>query len=370
MSAGSVFALAAGGTGGHLFPAEALAGVLAARGHTVHLLTDTRGGQYAKAFAAGHVHVVPSETLRGRSIGAVLRMVIAILSGIIAARRVLKATGAKAVVAFGGYPSVPPGLAAASRNLPLMLHEQNAVMGRANRILAVRSRVIATGFETVAKVPASAAGRCRVTGNPVRPAIFEARAGYVPPGAAGPLRLLVFGGSQGAQIFSKVVPDALARLPDELRSRLKLTQQCRPEDIEAVRADYAVAGISAELQTFFDDMPVRLANAHLVVARAGASTVGELAAMGRPAVLVPLPGAIDQDQKANASVLAEGGAARMILQSEFSPESLATTLTDLFGAPETLGAMANAARALAVEGAAETLADLAEAMTNDRDNRP
>ncbi|MCB1492162.1 MAG: undecaprenyldiphospho-muramoylpentapeptide beta-N-acetylglucosaminyltransferase [Rhodobiaceae bacterium] len=360
-----VFALAAGGTGGHLFPAEALAAVLDGRGHAVHLITDARGKQYATAFLPGHVHQVASETLRAKTPGALFAMVKAIFLGFLASRRILKRTGAHALVAFGGYPSVPPGLAAARLRLPIMLHEQNAVMGRGNRILAELSKVIATGFETVAKTPEKVRSRCRHTGNPIRPAISEAHSAYEPPHPDGPLHLLVFGGSQGAMIFSKIVPAALVRLPEDMRARLRLVQQCRPEDIDAVRAIYAEAGIEADLQTFFTDMPNRLALAHLVVARAGASTVGELTVMGRPSVLVPLPGSLDQDQKANATVLSDGGAAEMILQTDFSPESLARTLETLFGDPQRLAAMAAAARALAVEDAAERLADLAEAMVEE-----
>lgn len=366
MSPPSVFALAAGGTGGHLFPAEALASELQQRGHVVHLLTDPRGHQFATAFPDGHTHVVPSETLRGRSIGALFRMVSAIISGILASRRILRACKAEALVAFGGYPSVPPGLAAASLRVPVMLHEQNAVMGRANRILAGRSSVIATGFETVAKLPAAAAPRCQVTGNPVRPSILTGRTAYSAPDDDGRVRLLVFGGSQGAMIFSKVVPDAIAQLSSDLQKRISLVQQCRPEDLDRVRDTYAALGIEADLGTFFSDMPERLAEAHLVVARAGASTVGELAAMGRPSVLIPLPGAIDQDQKANASVLERGGAAVMIVQDEFSPESLAKTLEGLITIPNRLAEMAAAARTSATENAAERLADLAESLVADR----
>jgi UDP-N-acetylglucosamine--N-acetylmuramyl-(pentapeptide) pyrophosphoryl-undecaprenol N-acetylglucosamine transferase len=366
MTAPATFALAAGGTGGHLFPAEALAAALMARGHAVHLITDRRGGEYAKAFAPENIHVVPSETLRGRSLGAAFRMVRAIFFGVLKSRAILKRTGARALIAFGGYPSVPPGLAAASRGVPMMLHEQNAVMGRANRILARRARIVATGFETVAKLPDGT--NQKVTGNPVRPAVIAARRAYDPPAADGPLRLLVFGGSQGAAVFSDVVPKAILALPEAFRARLRLVQQCRPEDLETVRATYRDANIDAKLEPFFSDMPARIAAAHLVLARAGASTVGELAVIGRPAILVPLPGAIDQDQRANASVLEKAGGALLVDQKTFDPAALAALLAEILPDGDRLAAMAGAAATLARTNAAERLADLAETLlANDRD---
>ncbi|MEM6665173.1 MAG: undecaprenyldiphospho-muramoylpentapeptide beta-N-acetylglucosaminyltransferase, partial [Pseudomonadota bacterium] len=340
---GTTFAVAAGGTGGHLFPAEALAGVLRGRGHDVHLLTDARGGQFAKAFADGRVHVVPSETLRGKNPVALAKMGLSILAGTFAARGLLKHHGVRALAGFGGYPTVPPGYAASLAGIPLMVHEANAVLGRANRMLASRSHVIAVSHETVGLLADGLKDKVHVVGNPVRAAVIEAIAPYSPPAPDGYVRLLVFGGSQGARFFSESMPETLLALPEAFKARLKLTQQCRPEDLEAVRAAYAAAGITAELAPFFDNLPARMADSHLVISRAGASTVAELSVLGRPALLVPLPGSLDQDQRANGGEMVAAGAAIMVDQSQFRPHDIAGRVTDLFSTPETLEAMAQAA---------------------------
>jgi UDP-N-acetylglucosamine--N-acetylmuramyl-(pentapeptide) pyrophosphoryl-undecaprenol N-acetylglucosamine transferase len=265
------------------------------------------------------------------------------------------------VVGFGGYPTIPPLLAASLRGIPTLIHEQNAVMGRANRMLAPRVRAIATGFAGVfGKAPALDA-KATHTGNPVRPAVIAAAVTPYPPlDAGGPLRLVVFGGSQGARVMAEIVPAAIAQIEPALWPRLHIVQQARGEDLDAVKQAYAELKISAEVAPFFADLPERIAAAHLVVSRSGAGTVAELAAIGRPSILVPLPGALDQDQFANAGVLATAGGALRLPQTEFTPERLAAEIARLASAPEKLVAMAQAARQQGVLDAAERLADLVQ----------
>jgi UDP-N-acetylglucosamine--N-acetylmuramyl-(pentapeptide) pyrophosphoryl-undecaprenol N-acetylglucosamine transferase len=349
--------LAAGGTGGHLFPAEALATVLARRGATVDLATDTRTAHFK--FPARAVHVVPSATLRGRDPISVLYTATMLAAGIGKAWLKLGEIRPNVVVGFGGYPTVPPLIAAWWRGIPTILHEQNAVMGRANRALASRVTAIATGFRVLTNVNARVRTKLNYTGNPVRPAVIEAsRIPYLAADIGGKLRLLVFGGSQGARVMSEIVPAAIALTSAELRAQLHVTQQARPEDVDAVRLAYARLGVLCECAPFFADLPHRMATAHLVVSRAGASTVAELSAIGRPGILVPLPNALDQDQFANAGVLEEAGGAIRVVQAEFTPERIAADLADLAGNPARLARMAAAAKAAGSTDAAEKLADL------------
>jgi UDP-N-acetylglucosamine--N-acetylmuramyl-(pentapeptide) pyrophosphoryl-undecaprenol N-acetylglucosamine transferase len=354
-------AIAAGGTGGHLFPAEALAAALAARGQRVALFTDARtAARLGPGFAAAETHVIPAEGLAGRGLARAPRAVAALARGTVAARNVLGRVGAAAVVGFGGYPSVPPVVAA--RTLPrprrpaILLHEQNAVLGRANRFLAPFADLVALSFAATAAVPSGVPKR--LTGNPVRPAIAAlAGCGYAPPRPAGPIRLLVLGGSLGARVFAEVVPAALAALPGSIRARLSLAMQARAEDAGRVEASLAGAGIAATVSPFFADVAERLAAAHLVIARAGASTVAELACAGRPAILVPLPGAIDDHQAANARALAEAGGARVMPQAALTAEALAEAVATLAAEPGRLAAMAEAAGRVGAADAAERLAD-------------
>ncbi|MEM6616377.1 MAG: undecaprenyldiphospho-muramoylpentapeptide beta-N-acetylglucosaminyltransferase [Pseudomonadota bacterium] len=356
MTGSPVIALTAGGTGGHLFPAEALAAELKDRGTTVHLITDARGREYASVFEGDAIHVVQSETLRRKSIGGMFAMIRTIIGGVGESRQILRTVGANSLVAFGGYPTVPPGFAAASLKLPLILHEQNAVIGRANRMLASRASKIATCFDSVSKL--NAPTKVTVTGNPVRPSVLDARTPYDVPTTEGPLKLLVFGGSQGARFFSDAMPDILAKLPENVRSRLVLTQQCRPEDMARVERAYADLGISADLSPFFTDLPQRLSASHLIIGRAGASTVSELAVLGRPSILIPLPGSLDQDQMANAKRLETAGGAIAVPQVDFTPEFAAKTIADLFEAPDRLAAMADGALSAGKPDAVQALADL------------
>lgn len=351
--------LAAGGTGGHLFPAEALAEALARRGVQVDLATDKRAERYGGKFPARNIHIIPSETLRGRDPLSVARTTAILGFGILRAYALLGRLRPATVVGFGGYPTIPPVLAATWRGIPTVIHEQNAVMGRANRLLAPRVSAIATSFAGVVDADEKLARKATRTGNPVRPAVITAAAApYAPPDPTGPLRLLVFGGSQGAKVMADIVPAALERLEPHLQMRLAVVQQAREEDLARVRAAYARLQVKAEVAAFFPDLPARIAAAHLVISRSGASTVAELAAIGRPAMLVPLPHALDQDQAVNAAVLERAGAALRLSQVEFTPDRVAAEMTQLATAPEKLVAMAESGRSQGSTGAAERLADL------------
>jgi UDP-N-acetylglucosamine--N-acetylmuramyl-(pentapeptide) pyrophosphoryl-undecaprenol N-acetylglucosamine transferase len=262
------------------------------------------------------------------------------------------------VVGFGGYPTVPPLVAASWRAIPTILHEQNGVMGRANRFLAPRVSAIATGFRSLKNFNRHWQSKLTFTGNPVRPQVVAAaKTPYAVP-AEGKLRLLVFGGSQGARVMSEVVPAAIALLDAGLGTRLSIVQQARSEDLENVRAIYARLGVAAEVASFFPDLPARIAAAHIVVSRSGASTVAELSAIGRPAILVPLPNALDQDQLANAGVLEAAGGAIRIEQRDFTAERLAAEITTLSNDPARLVRMAQAAKSAGALDAADRLADL------------
>ena len=356
---GGTFVLAAGGTGGHLFPAQALAELLVAEGAAVHLSTDQR----ADAFAAALPGVAICRIWAGRIGGGALQSACGLAEtavGIVQARRLLHRLDPDAVVGFGGYPSVPTMWAAAQLGYPSLLHEQNAVLGRANRLLARRVKRIALGFADTAGLRRADRDRAVHTGNPVRPAIHAvAGARYQPPAAGAPIELLVLGGSQGARVFADVVPPALATLPATLRVRLRVSQQARPEDTERVAAGLREAGVAAsDVRSFFTDVPERLERAQLVICRAGASTVAELAAVGRPALLVPYPHATDDHQMANARAFAHAGAGWVVPQTAFSAPMLSSLLIErLADAPGLALAAANA-RGFACDDAAERLAAL------------
>jgi UDP-N-acetylglucosamine--N-acetylmuramyl-(pentapeptide) pyrophosphoryl-undecaprenol N-acetylglucosamine transferase len=349
--------LAAGGTGGHLFPAEALADALQKRGAVIDLATDARAAHFK--FPARIVHLIPSATLRGRNPIALARTVALLTLGTAKAWAMLGRVRPAVVVGFGGYPTVPPLMAAALRGIPTVLHEQNGVMGRANRLLAPRVTAIATGFRTLARLDPRLQGKITFTGNPVRREVIAAAAtSYAAPELSGKLRLLVFGGSQGARVMAEIVPAAVERLAAALRARLALVQQARAEDLDTVRGTYARLGVAAETAPFFSELPARMAAAHLVISRSGASTVAELSAIGRPAILVPLPHALDQDQFANAGVLEAAGGAIRTLQRDFTPERLAPEIVALASAPDLLARMAQGAKSAGSIDAAERLADL------------
>jgi UDP-N-acetylglucosamine--N-acetylmuramyl-(pentapeptide) pyrophosphoryl-undecaprenol N-acetylglucosamine transferase len=349
--------VAAGGTGGHLFPAEALSIALGKRGITVDLATDERATRYGAAFPARATHIVPSDTFRGRNPFAVARTTMVLAGGILAGHGLLRDLRPAGVIGFGGYPTIPPVLAAWLSRIPTLIHEQNAVLGRANRLLAKRVRAIATSFPSVLDHDSRLAAKAVHTGNPVRPMVVEAAATPYPD-VAGAFRLLAFGGSQGARIMADIVPPAVELVPVAVRARLHVTQQAREEDLERVRGAYARLGVPADIEAFFPDLPRRMAASHMVVSRSGASTVAELAAIGRPAILVPLPHALDQDQRANAEMLQKVRGAIMFDQSRFTPDRLAGEIARLAAEPEKLAAMAAAARGQGILDAADRLADL------------
>jgi UDP-N-acetylglucosamine--N-acetylmuramyl-(pentapeptide) pyrophosphoryl-undecaprenol N-acetylglucosamine transferase len=356
----SVFVLMAGGTGGHLFPAMALAQELRRRGHDIHLMTDHRVATYGDHFPARETHIVSSATPSVRNPFKFASAAVTILGGIAAARGKLRKIAPQAVVGFGGYPIFPPFLAARMLGVPGILHEQNAVMGRANRALAGRASKIALSFSKTKHADTFAA-KTTLTGNPVRDRVRAvANTPYPALDETSPLRLVVFGGSQGARVLSEFVPPAISQLPETLRQRLRIVQQCRAEDLDRVTEAYRQAHVNVELQPFFTDLPERIAAAHLVIGRSGASTIAELAVLGRPAILVPLPGAIDADQRNNALVIEAAGGGWIMEQATISPPSLANRLVSLFGDPATLQAAAAAARSLGQPFAVERLADLVE----------
>lgn len=351
--------LVAGGTGGHVFPAEALAGELRAKGYTLALLTDSRGAAWTGALDDVATHAIRAGRVTGVALGQRLKGVMDLALGGLQSRRLLRRLAPSVVIGFGGYITVPAIMAAASLRLPTIIHEQNALLGRANRLLAPRVSAIATSFPDILRLRDEDRHKVVRTGNPVRAAVQELRDRlYVEPERGGDIHLLVTGGSQGARIFSKVVPDAMARIADDTRRRIRLSQQCRPEDIDEVRATYQHMGLNAEVAPFFDDLARRLDQAHLVICRAGASTVAELTAAGRPSILVPYAHAADDHQTYNAQAVTEGGGAEMIAEADFSPEVLAARLKLMVGQPGTLGTIATAARDAGQKDAASNLARL------------
>jgi UDP-N-acetylglucosamine--N-acetylmuramyl-(pentapeptide) pyrophosphoryl-undecaprenol N-acetylglucosamine transferase len=359
MSNSPLILLAAGGTGGHLFPAEALGVELIRRGHRVRLVTDARALRYTGLFTRETIDVVPSETVRGRTPWSLARTGALLTAGTLVALNLMRRTKPAAVIGFGGYPTVPPLLAARVFGVPTLVHEANAVLGRANRFLSSRVSAIATSLPGVLDRDPALAGKTTTVGTPMRPAILAAAAvKFAVPEPSGPLRLLVVGGSQGARVMADIVPGAIERLEPSLWNRLVLTQQVREEDMARVRAIYDRLKINAELAPFFVDLPARLASSHLVVSRSGAGTVAELGAIGRPSILVPLPGSIDQDQFANAGVLAAVNGAVRIAQADFTPDRLAAEISQLAAEPGRLTAMATSARGVGRLDAAERLADL------------
>ena len=361
MTTSPLILLAAGGTGGHLFPAEALGVELIRRGFRVRLVTDGRALRYTGLFSRDTIDVVPSETVRGRTPWSLAYTGAMLAAGTLVSLNLMRRLKPAAVVGFGGYPTVPPLLAARLRGVPGIIHDANAVLGRANRFLASRVSAIATSLPGVLDRDPRLSEKTTTVGTPMRPAILAAAAvNYAMPEPGGPFRLLVVGGSQGARVMADIVPGAIERLEPALWNRLVLTQQVREEDMARVRTVYDRLKINAELGPFFSDLPARLASHHLVVSRSGAGTVAELAAIGRPAILVPLPGSIDQDQFANAGVLAQAGGALRIPQAEFSSDRLATEISALAAEPARLSAMAEAARTVGRLDAAERLADLVE----------
>lgn len=360
MNARPTIVLSAGGTGGHVFPAQALAQALSERGHALALITDRRGQGYEERFPGMEIITVRAASPGGRGPLGQIAALSDIAAGTLAACAALRRIRPALVVGFGGYPSLPAILAATKLGLPTMLHEQNAVLGRVNRLMAKRVSAIATSFPRTSGIGERDLAKVVVTGNPVRAPILRLLgAAYAPPDEEGPIELLVLGGSQGARIFSEVVPPAIVALAPELRGRIRVTQQCRPEDLDAAQAVYRAAGIAAELAPFIEDVPARLARAHLCITRSGASTVAELAIAGRPALLVPYQHATDDHQTANARHLVDLGGGWLVPQAKFTVATLAECLSALLADTHTLARAAQAMREAARPRAAENLADLA-----------
>lgn len=353
--------LAAGGTGGHMFPALALGEELLDRGHKVTLITDKRGLKYRKLFKGIKIYEVVSTTMAGKSIIGKILAIPKIIGGIFEAKSLLKMIRPGVVIGFGGYPSYPTIRAAISLGVPTALHEQNAVLGKVNRMMAKSVDAVALSFEMTKKANWNDYRFVAVTGNPVRKEIVEIGDLYYPTlGDDRIFRILVIGGSQGAKIFSEVVPQAISTLPRASQRRLQVTQQCRDEDIETVRALYADTKIAVELTTFIDDLPNCLRWSHLVISRAGASTVSELTTAGRPAILVPYPHATDDHQTANANELVANGGAWLYQNHEFNAKTLAKALQRMARHPEEVWTAAEEARKIGKPYAAKDLADIVE----------
>ena len=352
--------IAAGGTGGHMFPALALAREIQARGQDVVLACDARGARYVGPDLAHH------EIRAGSPTGGPLRRLQGVARlglGLTQALALLRRLRPAAVAVFGGYASVPVGVAARLLRIPLLVHEQNAVLGRANRLIARKAAVLALTFADTEAAAGARRAQSVVTGNPVRPEVVALRdQAYEAPARDGPLDLLVVGGSQGARILSEVLPAALACLPKAVRARIRLTQQCRPEDLERVAGAYAGLGFAAELKAFYDDLPERLARAHLVISRSGASSVAELLVLGRPALLVPYRFAADDHQRANAQAVVQAGAGWLIEETALDAERLAARLSACLDQPQELADMAARAHALGRPDAARALADAIESL--------
>ncbi len=359
--------LAAGGTGGHIFPAEALAEALMQRGEHVILVTDHRFAH----FQTGALSQVEKRMIRAGTVGSGLYKKVTgiggLLVGIVQAYFLLRRLQPKVVIGFGGYPSFPTVFAAGSLKIPTIIHEQNSVLGRANRLLAPRVNIIATSFPLTLMLDEKDKSKIRMTGNPVRASVCALR-GIAYPGIVqdGQIQILVTGGSQGASVFSKIVPEAIAALPQALRMRVRIDQQCREADLEPTRAAYAQLGLQVNLASFFADLPARLAASHLVIARSGASTVCELAVAGRPGILVPLPTSMDNHQYYNAQALEEAGGGWVMSQEGFTPASLAARLEAFLTSPETLTKAAEGARKFGSPDAAEKLAELVLAVSEGK----
>jgi UDP-N-acetylglucosamine--N-acetylmuramyl-(pentapeptide) pyrophosphoryl-undecaprenol N-acetylglucosamine transferase len=354
------FVLAAGGTGGHMVPAHALAAELRSRRHGVLLITDERGARFPGLFEGVPVHILPAGRLGGGPIGW-LKALRSVIAGRAQAKRLYREHRPDAVVGFGGYPAFPALLAASAMRIPTVLHEQNAVLGRVNRLLAGEAKAIGTAYDKVERLKPGHQGKAVLIGNPVRESV--ARLGelpFPPFDEVAPLKILVTGGSQGATVLGEVVPEGLGLLQPSLRRRLQVVQQCRPDDIERVRRRYVELGIPAELTTYIEDMPDKLADAHLVIGRAGASTIAELTVAGRPAILIPYPAATDDHQTANAREMTAAGGARTIQQSDFTPSVLARQIEAMAADPVALNNAAARALAVGRPHAARDLADLVE----------
>tara|TARA_R110001632_G_scaffold147485_2_gene264566 strand:+ start:164 stop:1390 length:1227 start_codon:yes stop_codon:yes gene_type:complete len=357
--AGQVIAVTSGGTGGHMFPAVALSKALVRRGAKVLFFTDARAARYTDGVDGVQTIILPAGGIAGKGIKGRLMGAARLGLGTLKARSMIKKAKPAVVIGFGGYASIPATMSAKWLGIPFAIHEQNAVLGRANRLVAGAAKRIATSFPTVTLIDPNDQNKVIWTGNPVRAEVAAlANSTYDVPTEDGPIKLLITGGSQGARVLSEILPTALVNLPEGIRTRLVVTQQARDEDINAVRKTYDGSGIDVTLASFIDDIPERLRDCHLVIARSGASTVAELTAAGRPGLLVPLPHAIDDHQRFNAQQVEDAGGAWLMPQDRFSSETVTDRLAKLLRNPAALTRAAKAAKTAGRANAAERLADM------------
>lgn len=357
--AGQVIAVTSGGTGGHMFPAVALSKALVRRGAKVLFFTDARAARYTDGVDGVQTIILPAGGIAGKGIKGRIVGAARLGLGTLKARSMIKKTKPAVVIGFGGYASIPATMSAKWLGIPFAIHEQNAVLGRANRLVAGAAKRIATSFPTVTLIDPTDQNKVIWTGNPVRAEVAAlANSTYDVPTEDGPIKLLITGGSQGARVLSEILPTALVNLPEGIRTRLVVTQQARDEDIHAVRKTYDGSGIDVTLASFIDDIPERLRDCHLVIARSGASTVAELTAAGRPGLLVPLPHAIDDHQRFNAQQVEDAGGAWLMPQDRFSSETVTDRLAKLLRNPAALTRAAKAAKTAGRANAAERLADM------------
>ena len=348
MSGRNKILLAAGGTGGHMFPAGALAEKLQAEGYEVHIATDERGMAYIDNLPQMQIHKIPAATIYAGGIFALPLRLVTLIWALIVSAVLLLRLQPKVVVGFGGYPSFGPVMAGLVLRHPVLVHEQNAVLGRVNRLAARFGAYIGSSYTNTANMPSGAAARLRRTGNPLRPAVLKAaQGGYRYLTGSRPFDLLIFGGSQGASVFAEILPQAVAELPENLRRRLRIVHQVRKPDMREALKAYGDIGVYAEIRDFFSDMPARMRRAHLVIARGGASTMAEVSALGAPSIIVPLPGSLDQDQAQNVRDLDAAGGSIMMRQSEFTPAMLAERLQGLMTDERALLRMAEATKKFA-----------------------
>lgn len=363
MSEAPLVVIGAGGTGGHMFPASAFAAEMKNRGWRVGLLTDDRGRKYTDGFAADWIENVKAATFASKRPDKLIGAGLKIFAGIQESRAKLKQEKATLVAGFGGYPAFPALAAAGRSGIPIIIHEQNAVLGRVNRFFAKNARIVACGFDRLDRLPPECEGRKRVVGNPVRaPILAVGDMPFPDAGPSGEISILVIGGSQGARLFGDVIPKAIVALPEDIRSRVNVVQQVREEQIEDVRALYHAHGVRAELSPFFSDMPERLANTHYVISRSGASSVTELSVVGRPSLLIPLAIAMDDHQTGNAETLRDSGAADVVSERSFTPETVTPLLANSLSDHAELKRKGQLARDVAKLSAAKDLADLAESV--------
>lgn len=364
MTSSKLVVIGAGGTGGHMFPASAFAAEMKQRGWRVGLITDVRGRRYTEGFPADWIVDVNAATFASKRPDKLLSSALKIWGGIGEAKKKLKAEGADLMAGFGGYPAFPALMAASQMKTPIIIHEQNAVLGRVNRFFAKKAEIVACGFERLDRLPPAALANKRAVGNPVRQPILAVREAPYPDTAPdAPLQLLIIGGSQGARLFGEVLPPAICALPEEIRSRLKVVQQVREEQLQSVDETYRQAGVDCHLAPFFSDMPDLLTKSHMVISRSGASSVTELAVVGRPSLLIPLAIAMDDHQTGNAETLRDAGAADVVSEAQLSVEAVTSILAQRLSDGEGLKARAEAAKSVGMFNASQELADLAEGVS-------